>query len=344
MIQAKFKPAVLALVVIALLSSCVPLNQFKESEEKNRKCNEERDLLKMQNDVLIIDTTEMAAHIRSLEKQLKELAGDTALLARQYRNLLKQYNKTVELNKELADSHDALAKGSADESKKLLAKLEKYQEDLQKQESNLRELGNTLDEKKKTLDDIQSELNDKNKQLEDRNKRLVELEGMLFKKDSVVKALKQKVSEALNQFEKDGLSIQVKNGKVYVSLEEKLLFKSGKWDVDPKGVTALKKLAGVLEKDPDINVMIEGHTDDVPYKGDSQITDNWDLSVKRATSIVRIILNNSKINPKRLSVAGRSEYLPVDNAKTPEARQKNRRTEIILTPKLDQLFKILENN
>ena len=335
---------ILAMYLIAHLSSCVPLNQFRDAEEKNKKCSEERDLLKQQSDALIIDTTEMAAHLRSLERQNRELTGDTVTLSRQYRNLLKQYNKTLELNKELAISHDALAKGSADEAKKLIVKLEKSQEDLQKQENNLRGLEKTLDEKKKNLDELQAELNDKNRQLDDRNKRLIELENMLNKKDSVVKALKQKVSEALGQFEKEGLSIQVRNCKVYVSLEEKLLFKSGKWDVDPKGVAALKKLAAVLEKDPDINVMIEGHTDDVPYKGDSQITDNWDLSVKRATSIVRIILSNSKVNPRRLMVAGRSEYLPVDNAKTPEARQKNRRTEIILTPKLDELFKILESN
>ncbi|MCX6258655.1 MAG: OmpA family protein [Bacteroidia bacterium] len=326
-----------------LLFACVPLNQFRDLQDKQKKCNDERDMLKSKNDALIIDTTEMAANIRRLQKQISGLVQDTALLGKQYRNLEKQYKKSLEINKELIESHDALTKGSAEEAKKLLSKLQQDQEDLQKQENEMHGLEITLDEKKKNLDELQNELTEKNKQLEERNKKLVELESMLNKKDSIVKALKTKVSEALNQFEKEGLSVQVRNGKVYVSLEEKLLFKSGKWDVDPKGVNAIKKLAGVLEKDPDINVMIEGHTDDVLYKGDSQILDNWDLSVKRATSIVRILLAGTKIDPKRLSVAGRSEYQPVDNAKTPEARQKNRRTEIILTPKLDELFKILEN-
>jgi chemotaxis protein MotB len=143
-------------------------------------------------------------------------------------------------------------------------------------------------------------------------------------------------------FENQGLAVTQKNGKVYVSLEEKLLFKSGSTVVDPKGAAALKKLSGVLEQNPDINVMIEGHTDDVPVIAGSTYKDNWDLSVLRATSIVRILLDGSKINPERLTTAGRSQYQPVEPAKTAESRQKNRRTEIILSPKLDELYKLVE--
>jgi chemotaxis protein MotB len=127
-----------------------------------------------------------------------------------------------------------------------------------------------------------------------------------------------------------------------VSLDEKLLFKSGSTVVDPNGVKALKQLAVVLASNPDINISIEGHTDDVPFKKGASIKDNWDLSVLRATSIVRIILDGSGIEPTRLTVAGRGEFLPVDTAKTPEARRKNRRTEIILSPDLSEVFKILE--
>ncbi len=153
----------------------------------------------------------------------------------------------------------------------------------------------------------------------------------------------QKVSDALLGFENQGLTVTQKNGKVYVSLDEKLLFKSGSTVVDPKGVSALKNLAGVLEQNPDINVMIEGHTDDVPVISGSTYKDNWDLSALRATSIVRILLEGSSINPQRLTTAGRSQYLPVEIAKTAEARQKNRRTEIILSPKLDELYKLVGN-
>jgi len=127
-------------------------------------------------------------------------------------------------------------------------------------------------------------------------------------------------------------------------LEDKLLFKSGSYEVNQSGANAVKKLAKVLEQNQDINVLIEGHTDDVPYRTENALKDNWDLSVKRATTVVRILLEGTNIDAKRLTAAGRSQYMPVDKGKTSEARQKNRRTEIILTPKLDELFKILDSN
>ena len=140
--------------------------------------------------------------------------------------------------------------------------------------------------------------------------------------------LKAKVSEALLGFENNGLTVTMKNGKVYVSLDEKLLFKTASWDIDANGRNALKKLAGVLERNPDIQITIEGHTDNVPYNpGSGQLKDNWDLSVKRATTVVRVLIEGSKIDPKRLTASGRSEYLPVDARNTPGCtteKQKNR--------------------
>jgi chemotaxis protein MotB len=179
-------------------------------------------------------------------------------------------------------------------------------------------------------------------ELDRRNARLTELENVLNEQEAMVNSLKRSVSEALTGFENQGLTVTQKNGKVYVSLEEKLLFPSGSTAVDPKGIAALKKLAGVLEKNPEISINIEGHTDDVPVIPGSSFRDNWDLSVLRATSIVRILLQGSSIDPKRLTTSGRAEFFPVDPAKTAEARQKNRRTEIILSPKLENLFKLIE--
>ena len=134
-------------------------------------------------------------------------------------------------------------------------------------------------------------------------------------------------------FENNGLTVTQKDGKVYVSLDEKLLFKTASWDIDANGRNALKKLAGVLERNPNIQVTIEGHTDNVPYNpgGSSQLRDNWDLSVKRATTVVRVLLEGSKINPTRLIASGRSEYVPADERNS-AGQAKNRRTEIILTP------------
>jgi chemotaxis protein MotB len=156
--------------------------------------------------------------------------------------------------------------------------------------------------------------------------------------------LKKKLSDALTGFEGKGLTITQKNGKVYVSMDESLLFASGKTNVEPKGVDALKNVAKVLEQNTDINVMVEGHTDDVPMKGAGEIKDNWDLSVMRATSVTKIMLNAASIDAKRITSAGRGEFFPLDPAKTPDARKKNRRTEIILTPKLDELLKVLGSN
>ncbi len=249
----------------------------------------------------------------------------------------KQYNQLNKRYDDLNKSQEALMQGSAEETRKLLSQLQFVQNDLQKREDQLNSLSRSVDEKKRDLNKLKTEL-------DQRNARLLELENILSRKDSAVNALKQKVSAALLGFENQGLTITQKNGKVYVSLDEKLLFKSGSTEVDVNGVSALKKLVKVLEQNPDINIMIEGHTDDVPVIQGSSYKDNWDLSVQRATAIVRILLDGTTINPKRLIASGRGEFMPVDTRKTPEARQKNRRTEIILTPKLDELFKILESN
>lgn len=335
----------LALFLVAgLLYSCVPARQFQELKEKNTKCEEERNMLKDKNKELSESVLEINSKMADLVKQNMALSNDTSVMGVSLRKLTKQYDKINQLNDELLRKQKDLLAGNAAETKELLTELQKAKEDLQKKEDALKILERTLDDKKKNLEAFKAELDEMKEAIELKNKRLVELESAMARKDSAVKALKDKVTAALLGFEGDGLTIEQKNGKVYVSLDEKLLFKSGKWDVDPKGQSALKKLASVLEKNEDINVMIEGHTDDVPYGGNGNIADNWDLSVKRATAIVKIITSNSKLDPKRLIASGRGEFLPIDPAKTTDARQKNRRTEIILTPKLDELFKMLDNN
>jgi chemotaxis protein MotB len=192
---------------------------------------------------------------------------------------------------------------------------------------------------------VNEDLKTSQEALKAREAKLTELQTILARKDSTVKALKTKVTDALLGFQNNGLTVEQKNGKVYVSLEEKLLFASGSISVDAKGAEAIKSLAKVLEQNPDINILVEGHTDNVPYSSASGgIKDNWDLSVLRATSIVRIIIQSSKVNETRLTAAGRGEFFPIDKANTAEARKKNRRTEIILTPKLDELLQILEGH
>jgi chemotaxis protein MotB len=252
-----------------------------------------------------------------------------------------QLNKTYN---ELLKNYKEMLSGSNSETQKVLKQLQTTQDSLLNKEDALKKLAADLEIKKASLDKLSKELEASKADLEIKKAKLADLQSILNKKDSTVKALKAKVMDALTGYEGKGLTITQKNGKIYVSLEESLLFASGSFTVDPKGVEAIKKLAKVLETNTDINILIEGHTDNVPYGGTGALKDNWDLSVMRATAIVKIITTNSNVDPKRLTAAGKSQYDPVDVNTTKEGKAKNRRTEIILTPKLDELFQIIEQN
>ncbi|SDC91783.1 chemotaxis protein MotB [Williamwhitmania taraxaci] len=334
--------ALLGLAII-LLVACVPAKEFRALQDKHQKSEAERERFSDENQALNVKNSELDSKVKVAQADVDRLLADSLRLSQEFKGLSEEHNGLKKRYADLELAQNSLLNSSVSETKKLLKQLQENQVELQRREDALRELERRLNQRKHDLDKLQSDLVTMQTDLESRNARLLELERILSRKDSVVIALRKKVSDALLGFEGKGLTVTVHNGKVYVSLEEKLLFKSGSWEVDPKGADAIKKLADVLAVNSDINVMIEGHTDDVPYNGKDQIIDNWDLSVKRATSIVRIILQNKKVDPKRVLASGRSQFLPVDAAKTSEARQKNRRTEIILTPKLDELLDILDN-
>jgi chemotaxis protein MotB len=322
------------LLFACFFTACVPPTRFKALQSANYNCQDERDMLKKQNEKLTVENREMRSKLSLIEKDLERAGRDTVKWKEEVDHLSR---KIAQLNNDYADLHEAqqvLLKGSESEIKRLMNELQVSQKDLQVRENQLSKLSAEVDNRKSEIEKMQLDLNE-------RNARLSELEQVLKNQDSLLTNLKKTVTNALLGFENQGLTITQRNGKVYVSLDEKLLFKSGSVVVDANGVSALKKLAKVLEQNPDITVMIEGHTDDVPVLAGSAFKDNWDLSVLRATSIVRILLDGLNINPQRLITAGRSQYLPVDTAKTAEARQKNRRTEIILSPKLDELYKII---
>lgn len=185
----------------------------------------------------------------------------------------------------------------------------------------------------------QSMLNKSKEELAEQQRKLESLQGLLEQQKKNADALRQKMADALIKFNSNELTVSVKNGKVYVSLQESLLFPSGSAAVNPKGKEALGTLAGVLNNNPDINVNIEGHTDSIPIKG--RFEDNWALSTARATSIVRILTKDYKVDPIRVEASGHSLYDPVDSNTTPEGRARNRRTEIILSPKLDELYNLI---
>ncbi|MFD2148101.1 OmpA/MotB family protein [Mucilaginibacter antarcticus] len=161
------------------------------------------------------------------------------------------------------------------------------------------------------------------------------------KRDEATNALKDKLQKALLGFQQNGLSVDIRNGKVYVSLTDKLLFPSGSIVIDERGKAALKQLAAVMNKEADINMAVEGHTDNKRIRNLGQIKDNWDLSVLRATSVTRYLTEVEHIAPKRLTATGKSEFQPIDEAKSEEALAKNRRIEIVLSPKLDELYNLI---
>jgi len=324
-------------VFFLVVTACVPMQRFKEVSKKSNKLEEERDRMISENEKLSVESIEMKAAKQKFITERARFREDSLKHFEAIELLKKENEKLNRKYDDLSSSHESLLQGNARETTRLLNQLQSAQEDLQKKEDRLRALESTVSTERQDITRLRAEL-------EARNAKLNELEQILYRKDSAVVALKESVSKALMGFEGNGLSVHTKNGKVYVSLDEKLLFKTGSTTVDPKGIQALQKLSKVLEANRDVNIMIEGHTDDVPFTRGSAIKDNWDLSVMRATSVVRILLEGSKIDPVRLTAAGHGEFMPVDPSKTTEARTKNRRTEIILTPKLDELFKILETN
>jgi len=266
---------------------------------------------------------------------------DTFFQSKRYKRAVKQRDSllqvcstlkadTTELGKNLRASNEAYS--SLDSRYKLLD--DKYAKLANTSDRKLEKLSTALEAKSKELDS-------KERMLHSQEKKLQEMQAIISRQDSVTSRLNAIVKDALLGFKSDELSVKVKNGKVYVSMSDKLLFKSGSAAVEPKGLEAIQKLAEVLNKNTDIDIFIEGHTDNVPIKT-AHYADNWDLSVARATNIVRLLIEKYTVNPKRLTASGKGEYFPVASNDTPEGRAKNRRTEIVLSPKLDELFDLLQ--
>jgi len=331
------KLSTFCLLIVFALASCVPARLLDESKDREKKCGEELAAIKkssQENDVALAELKERQA---KASKSLEGLLRDTTVSGINFRNISSRYDKINTLNEQLMDRLNKLVSGVEKDNAKLSGDLQMTTEQLLRKQDELKALEARLNQQKADLDQL-------NEELKKREARVKELEDILRKKDEAAAALRKKLSDALIGFENKGLTISQKNGKVYVSLDESLLFASGKTNVEAKGIEALREVAKVLEQNAEINVLVEGHTDDVPMKGAGEIKDNWDLSVMRATSVTKILLSSAKIEPFRITAAGRGEHFPLDNGKTPEARKKNRRTEIILSPKLDELLKVLETN
>ena len=311
---------VLLLIAVTLLSSCVSKKIFNDLENKYAE-------LKKENRISLDDNQSLTETKNKLETDKSNLQAELNKIKAERAALQADYLATDKNLKTLQASYDALEKNSSEALQSNLAKN--------------RDLLTKLEAKEKVLAAEQSRINKLMGDFKERSERVTELETLMASKEATMKKLRETLSKALNGFEGKGLTVEQKNGKVYVSMENKLLFNSGSYAVGAEGKNAVVEVGKVLASNPEIAVLIEGHTDNDAFTANGPIADNWDLSTKRATAIVSILAENKAINKQNLTAAGRSEYAPLLSNDSADGKAKNRRIEIILTPKLDEISKML---
>ena len=316
------KRIVFCLTIMILMTSCVSKKIYNDLENKYTDLKKENRFLSDENDELHKANAQFDSVNKALTAERDQLKADRD-------KLQTDYTAASNNLKALQESYAALEKNSNDA--------------LEANMTKNRDLLAQLDAKEKTIAAEQDRLNKLSSELASNTKRLNELESMIAAKDVAMKKLKDTLSKALNAFEGKGLTVYQKNGKVYVSMENKLLFQTGSWAVGSEGRSAVVEVGKVLAQNPDITVLIEGHTDNDKILGNigGGIENNWDLSTKRATAIVNILSENSGIRKQNLTAAGRGEFAPILSNDTNEGKAKNRRIEVILTPKLDEISKML---
>ena len=315
------------LLILTVLSfttiSCVSSKLYKELEGKYTT-------LKNDYDTLNADSEGVLNAKNTLQNQFDQLQSDYDATLLERNQLQQDVTALQKKYDTLNDAYTALEQNSS------IAIADNVQKN--------RELLAQLEAKELALEAENDRLLKLEADMQERSQRIAELEALIASKDQAMLDLKNAISKALTAFEGKGLTVEQRDGKVYVSMENKLLFKSGSWAVGTEGRVAIEQLGTVLEDNPDIVVLIEGHTDNDPFSSRGQIANNWDLSTKRATAIVQILSENTAINPKSLTAAGRGEFAPIASNETTEGKSKNRRIEIVLTPKLDEISKLLNND
>jgi chemotaxis protein MotB len=319
-----YRPLPVLLLVSAAFVACVPARKYEESVARVRTMQGEVDAANARARDAQAAIEEIRARDAENAKRVDELRRDTTVLGRSLRQMNLQYDKINDLNNELLDKYNKLLSGDRSENRKLLTDLEALRLDLMNKEDSVTALAQRVQEKERAL--------------VEREAALTGLRSELASKDAAMRALKERVSTALTGFEGKGLTVEQRNGRIYVSMDNKLLFPSGSYAVDAKGKELIAKLARAIENEAELNVLVEGHTDTDKVQPGGTLKDNWDLSVLRATSVVRLIQETSRMDPVRVTAAGRGEYLPLD----PADKARNRRIEIILAPDLKELYNLVK--
>lgn len=299
------------------LVACVPARKYEEANRRAQAMQQEVEAADRKALEATTQAAELEARLSEVTKRIDELGRDTTVLGTSLRKMTTQYDKIDALNDELLRKYNDLLVGNNNENRRLLTDLEALRLDVQNKEDSVNALAERVGEKQAALAALQAELEAKN---------------------AAMKDLKDRVSAALTGFEGKGLTVTQKGGKIYVNLENKLLFATGSTVVESEGRKALASLAKAIENEKDLSILVEGHTDTDKILPGGTMKDNWDLSVLRATSVVRILQESSKLDPTRITAGGRGEHVPVD----PADKAKNRRIEVILSPNLEALYKLVQ--
>ncbi len=321
-------------LLISVIVGCVPAKKLEDLQVKYDDLAskyQEMERLKSFSD----------SELEDLNTRYKNLAAEYSQAERECADQKAEFDKVERSYKILNENYENLLNSNENTKKDLRYELERLDKKLDEKKRELFAKESTLIEKENETNRLKKELDALEISLREREKTVNELNAKLAAQEKAVSDLKNKLTESLIGYKNSGISVVEKDGRIYVSLDNSLLFQSGKTDIDWKGKTALLKVAESLKDIEDFDIMVEGHTDDVPMKS-TTIRDNWDLSVLRATSVVRYLTTEGKMDPIKIIPSGRSKYVPINDAKTKEARAQNRRIEIILTPKLDQLMEIVK--
>ena len=316
------KIIVLGLIVLNT-TACVSSKSFNDLDVKYRLLKSDYDALALNNTNEIGEKNELQDQLNTLQATYDITLSERIQLEKDLEMLQKNYNQLNTAYTALEQNSSKALEENAKKNRALLEALALKEEAIALENERLMRLQADVQE---------------------RSDRIAELKALITAKDQAMADLKNAISRALIAFEGKGLSVEQRDGKVYVSMENKLLFKSGSWSVGNQGRNAIEQLGSVLAENPDIAVLIEGHTDNVPFSNGGKIANNWDLSTKRATAIISILSENKAISLNNLTAAGRSEYAPVESNDTAIGKAKNRRIEVVLTPKLDEISKLLNGN
>lgn len=307
----------IGVVFFALFSSCVPMRRYEELERQNAQLQSEYESSAEQVKTKDAEVANLQSVLAAKDRLIQQLEEDLALNEKRYedldrtnRDLLERYDRILEQNRQMLET-------TSGEKQQLTLALAQKESELQQRERDLQQL---------------------ERDLQSRSQRVAELENAIREKDDRLRQLREKVDLALRGFSDSDLSVEERNGRLYVSLSQNLLFPSGSKTINASGKSALASLATVLKNNPNIDITVEGHTD-----SDGESAFNWDLSVGRATTVVKELTRNG-VSPERIIAAGRGEFYPVAPNSSASGKAQNRRTEIILTPDLDQLYTIFGGN